>query len=149
MAEQELVMPDAIYASVTHTQRMLDRYLTKRLRPLNLTLDNYLIVLFIGQQKEVSQDWLVQRLAITASVVTRRLNTLQKQALINKTANPDDRRGWLLRLSPAGRAVYQQLVQTLLAGHRELRYGLTDQQLVTFYAMLRQIEINTDRAAKG
>lgn len=145
MAEQELVMPDAIY----HTQRMLDRYLTKRLRPLNLTLDNYLIVLFIGQQKEVSQDWLVQRLAITASVVTRRLNTLQKQALINKTANPDDRRGWLLRLSPAGRAVYQQLVQTLLAGHRELRYGLTDQQLVTFYAMLRQIEINTDRAAKG
>lgn len=149
MAEQELVMPDAIYASVTHTQRMLDRYLTKRLRPLNLTLDNYLIVLFIGQQKEVSQDWLVQRLAITASVVTRRLNTLQKQALINKTANPDDWRGWLLRLSPAGRAVYQQLVQTLLAGHRELRYGLTDQQLVTFYAMLRQIEINTDRAAKG
>jgi DNA-binding MarR family transcriptional regulator len=149
MAEQELVMPDAIYASVTHTQRMLDRYLTKRLRPLNLTLDNYLIVLFIGQQKEVSQDWLVQRLAITASVVTRRLNTLQKQALINKTANPDDRRGWLLRLSPAGRAVYQQLVQTLLAGHRELRYGLTDQQLVTFYAMLRQIEINTDRSAKG
>ncbi|ERL65836.1 MarR family winged helix-turn-helix transcriptional regulator [Schleiferilactobacillus shenzhenensis] len=143
MAAAGPVIPDAIFASLTHTQRVLDGFLAARLAPLQLTLDNYLIVLFIGQQKEVSQDWLMQRLANTASVVTRRLKPLQNQGLIEKTANPADRRGWLLRLSAAGTATYTQLVQVLAAGHHQLRRGLTDAQLISFYATLRQIEINT------
>lgn len=139
------IMPDAIYASLTHTHRILDTFLQRRLTPLQLTLDNYLIVLFIGQQTELSQDWLMQRLGITASVVTRRLKQLQEQKLITKVANPDDRRGWLVQLSAAGQLTYQKLVEVLLAGHQLLRQGLTDAQLVTFYAMLRQIEINAAR----
>ncbi|KRM27211.1 hypothetical protein FC91_GL002723 [Schleiferilactobacillus harbinensis DSM 16991] len=138
-------MPDAIYASLTHTHRILDTFLQRRLTPLQLTLDNYLIVLFIGQQTELSQDWLMQRLGITASVVTRRLKQLQEQKLITKVANPDDRRGWLVQLSAAGQLTYQKLVEVLLAGQQHLRQGLTDAQLVTFYAMLRQIEINAAR----
>ncbi|MCI1783618.1 MarR family winged helix-turn-helix transcriptional regulator [Schleiferilactobacillus harbinensis] len=139
------IMPDAIYTSLTHTHRILDTFLQRRLTPLQLTLDNYLIVLFIGQQTELSQDWLMQRLGITASVVTRRLKQLQEQKLITKVANPDDRRGWLVQLSAAGQLTYQKLVEVLLAGHQHLRQGLTDAQLVTFYAMLRQIEINAAR----
>ncbi|QFR63477.1 MarR family transcriptional regulator [Schleiferilactobacillus harbinensis] len=139
------IMPDAIYASLTHTHRILDTFLQRRLTPLQLTLDNYLIVLFIGQQTELSQDWLMQRLGITASVVTRRLKQLQEQKLITKVANPDDRRGWLVQLSAAGQLTYQKLVEVLLAGQQHLRQGLTDAQLVTFYAMLRQIEINAAR----
>jgi len=73
-----------------------------------------------GSPFELSPTILYKELLITSGTMTHRLNTLEKQGLIERVTHPSDRRGLLVRLTKKGVALTNKLVREHLENEREL-----------------------------
>lgn len=62
---------------------------------------------------------------VTSGAMTGRLDRLESAALIERTPNPEDRRGLLIRLTDKGRALIDEAMTAHVAGQHETVAGLT------------------------
>ena len=65
-------------------------------------------------------------LMLTSSGTTKRLDRLEQAGLITRAPDPDDRRGTLITLTAAGRALIDSVTEAHLANERRLLSALTD-----------------------
>lgn len=72
-----------------------------------------------------SHGWLCRNLDVSTGVMTNRLDKLERRDLINREPDPDDRRGVLLELTPAGRARLEEYIDAGAARERELLADLS------------------------
>jgi len=66
---------------------------------------------------------------VDRTTLTRTVDQLVAQGLVERTIPPRDRRKVHLSLSPQGEAVYRQAVPLLLAGNAELLQGFSDAEI--------------------
>jgi DNA-binding MarR family transcriptional regulator len=78
---------------------------------LDLTSPQYNIVMVLAQHREkkmMSVSDVARNLHVTTAFITGEIRKLEHDGLVEKRRNPDDGRGVLLRLTPAGRARVQR-----------------------------------------
>jgi MarR family transcriptional regulator for hemolysin len=91
----------------------------------------------LNMQGPKSQTDLARRLRVEAATVTRMVDILGKEGLVERTPDPNDRRVNLLSISPKGEAVLaeifrvydgmrEHLLQDLDAEHVEQMHGMVD-----------------------
>jgi len=98
-----------------------------------------------GQPNGLRMGELGQRLLVQPPSVTTLVRRLVKSGLVAQTAAPNDRRGFVLRLTPKG----ESLVGRVLLAHQEqirsVMGGLNDDELPAFVLHLERL--NTHLAA--
>jgi Transcriptional regulators len=65
---------------------------------------------------------------ITSGTMTHRLKALEKRGLITRLSNPQDARSMLVALTPEGRRLIDEAVETHVANEHQLLAGLSDTQ---------------------
>lgn len=75
------------------------------LAPLGLTYPQYLVMLVLWEQDEVSVSQLGERLQLDSGTLTPLLKRLEQAELLTRRRDSADERRVLLQLSPAGRAL--------------------------------------------
>ncbi|HEX7966946.1 MAG TPA: MarR family transcriptional regulator, partial [Stellaceae bacterium] len=75
--------------------------------------------------------------------VSRAVARLLASGRITRRADPEDRRRAILDLTPAGRAVYDQIVPLALAVEAELISDLTEEEQAILNAVMRKLEART------
>lgn len=85
------------------------------------TFDVLATLLRSGHPHSLTPAALARDAMISTSAVAQRLNKLQARGLVTRTANPDDGRGTLVSLTPAGR----DLVMATLPPHLETERSIT------------------------
>lgn len=81
-----------------------------------------------GSPYQLSPTQLYQELLITSGAITYRLDRLEELGLIERIADPKDRRGMLVRLTKKGRDQIDQLMEEHIDKERDLLSKLSAQK---------------------
>jgi DNA-binding MarR family transcriptional regulator len=81
------------------------------------------------------------QLMLTSSGTTKRLDRLEQAGLIARAPDPDDRRGTLITLTAAGRALIDSVTEAHLANERRLLSALTDAEQGQLADLLRKLRL--------
>ncbi len=83
---------------------------------------------------------LLESVLITSGGMTKRLDRLEQAGLIERRPDPHDRRGTLIKLTPEGLSLIDELVPSLLEMERQtLLARLTRRQVAETSSLLRRI----------
>jgi MarR family transcriptional regulator for hemolysin len=89
-----------------------------------------------------TQSAMAKAMGITAATLTHHLNALERQGLVRRWREPDDRRSQRVELTDEGSALFERLRGVALAHDTRLRSGLSDAETEQLAGLL-------DRLAAG
>jgi DNA-binding MarR family transcriptional regulator len=80
-------------------------------------------------------------LMLTSSGTTKRLDRLERAGLVARTPDPDDRRGVVITLTPAGVALIDKVTEAHLDNERALIAALSVDERVQLARLLRKLQL--------
>ena len=132
MSPIEASNPSLFCLLIKNTWQKLSRYYNQRLSKYGLTVPKALLLLEVTPDSGRTPGFLAKSLDLENSSMTGLLDRLEKKRLIFRDPNPDDRRGFLIFLTPEGvkaRDTIKSLVEELDA---KLRAELSNEEIKLF-----------------
>lgn len=146
--EHDLQEPLSMFTavSVIHAQQLITTAIDRALKPLELTFARYEVLMLLSFSKRgaLPMTKIGERLLVHPTGITKLVDKLEARDLVRREPNPADRRGVLVRVTPAGRRLGRRASKVLA----DVRFGvdLPDrdlQQLSELLGKLRNPEINS------
>jgi DNA-binding MarR family transcriptional regulator len=100
-----------------------------------------------GEPYRLSPGTLLTQTLVTSGTMTNRIDRLVEHGLVRRRPTPEDRRGVLVELTPAGLAQVDAAMADLLASERRLLHGLAAEDHATLARLLRVIVAPFDDAS--
>lgn len=97
-----------------------------------------------GEPFEMMPSAVARQVMLSPAGMTGRLDRLEAAGLVERRMDPDDRRSFLVRLSPEGLARIDAAVADHVANEAALLDGLTAAQVATFDDLLRRLLASFD-----
>ncbi len=147
--EQELAAWQALIRTTTGLLATLDNELQAA---HGLTLGDYEVLVHLSEAPEraLRMTDLAGSLHLSPSGITRRIDGLVRDGLVERQRCPNDRRGSYAVLTDAGFARLEEAAPTHVRGVRvHLVDRLSERQLTNLAAALAQVQIDADAAAGG
>ncbi|MGE4261077.1 MarR family transcriptional regulator [Shewanella sp.] len=116
-----------------------DRVLTRHLLPLDITAQQFKVLMMIHRDHVESCSVLSQRLSIDGGATTRMLDRLEQKQLLQRVRDSKDRRRIALQLTESGHAFCQQMPEMIAEMLNEFTQGLDDQDIAQLEHLLRKI----------
>jgi MarR family transcriptional regulator for hemolysin len=86
---------------------------------------------------------------LDTSSLVRLLDPLTKQGLLNRIPNPDDRRAWLLELTPEGHKQALQITEILYQSEQAILNDIPQEVIDGFLNAAKQIDTNLKELLKS
>ena len=120
----------------TRTRRLLqERYAT--------TLPQFDLMAQLERvPKGLKMGELSKRMMVTGGNVTGITDLLEKEGLVERVADPNDRRAWLVRLTTAGRRSFSAMAEEHERWIVESFRELTGREMATMAALLARLKIH-------
>ena len=133
----------AAVTSVMRAQQILLSELDTLLRPFELTFARYeaLVLLSFSRTGALPLRLIGERLMVHPTSVTNTIDRLERAGLVARRPNPQDRRGTLAEITPAGREVVAAATAVLMAAEFGLA-GYEDSELDDLFGLLRSLRVN-------
>jgi DNA-binding MarR family transcriptional regulator len=116
--------PEAMAAatSIMRSQQLVSTAVDRALRPLGLTFARYevLMLLRFSRRGVLPTTKMADRLMVHPTGITKLIDKLQEQGLVTREPNPKDRRGTLVRITPAGRRLATKATRSVVG----VRFGI-------------------------
>lgn len=90
-----------------------------------LTRDEWRVLAALADCGTVKTARVIEHTTLEKMPVSRAVTRMERDGLIERLPDPEDGRGWLLRLKPAGRGLYQKIVPVVEAREAFLLEVLT------------------------
>ncbi|RJL33275.1 MarR family winged helix-turn-helix transcriptional regulator [Bailinhaonella thermotolerans] len=97
-----------------------------------------------GEPYELSPGALLRATLVTSGTMTNRIDRLEEAGLVQRRPDPEDKRGILVRLTPAGRRKVDAAFAALLDRERDLLAGLDHAARDNLSTLLRTLLIPFD-----
>jgi DNA-binding MarR family transcriptional regulator len=125
--------------------------MAEALRPEDLTPLQYAVVAYLRDEPHIDQKGLAARLAVDRTNAGLLVDQLEDRGIVQRLPNPDDRRVWLLRLTPLGDTLFARLAPIVRAVQTNiLERALTRKEANTLLDLLvRVIQANEELARPG
>lgn len=105
-----LVRDTCLCLHVQRAARALARRFDEALRPLDLTNGQFSLMMSLNRPVPPSMGSVAAVLAMDRTTLTAALKPLERRGLVEVNADPKDRRGRLMQLTPAGRSLLARAV---------------------------------------
>lgn len=105
-----------------------------------LGITEWRVLAVLGRRDGLSAREVAERTAMDKVAVSRAVASLQAAGRIERETHGDDRRRSVLRLSPAGRAIYEDVAPMALSYQRRLLEGLDETQRAALFRLLDLME---------
>ena len=92
-------MPDTIGVLVTDTARLLRRRFDARARRIGVSRAQWQVLIALARAQGINQAALAERLEVETITVGRMVDRLADAGLVERRADPADRRAWRLFLT--------------------------------------------------
>jgi DNA-binding MarR family transcriptional regulator len=149
LTEPEMLAWRGLVRSTTGLLAVLDNELQAE---HGLTLGDYEVLVHLSEAPDhaIRMSELAERLRLSPSGITRRIDGLVKGGLVERRPCPSDRRGSNAVLTPVGLQALATAAPTHLRGVREHFVDrLTPEQLAHLAVALAAIDVDESRAAGG
>ena len=111
---------------VQQAARALARRFDEVLRPLGLTNGQFSLMMSLNRPKPAGIASVASLLAMDRTTLTAALKPLERRGLVVVTADPEDKRGRLMTLTPAGRRLLARATPIWERTHAEVEGLLPD-----------------------
>ncbi|HTH97457.1 MAG TPA: MarR family transcriptional regulator [Stellaceae bacterium] len=133
-------------AMTRYVHRAYSRVLQRRLMPYNLTVAQYLHLRTLWQDGPMTQIEISQRIGIEKASSTSVIDSLEKEGLILRVRDTQDRRKINVSLSPKGEALRDQVRIVARSVADDAVIGIDDDELLLFFKILDKMIANLDAA---
>ena len=106
--------------------RALARRFDEVLRPVGLTSGQFSLLMSLNRPRPAGMGAVASLLAVDRTTLTAALKPLERRGLVAVAADPDDKRGRLLTLTPAGRRLLARATPIWERTHAEVEARLAD-----------------------
>lgn len=89
---------------------------------------------------------LAQFVLVTPASITNRVDRLEKRGLVERHAVEGDRRCWLVRLTPEGHQLIDEILPKHIANERRLLSGLDEQEQRQLYQLLLKLSAGIEQS---
>ncbi|MGB7801818.1 multiple antibiotic resistance transcriptional regulator MarR [Buttiauxella sp.] len=117
-----------------------ERLLNEHLSPLDVTSTQFKVLCSIYRAECITPMALKKSLSVDLGALTRMLDRLLCKGWIERLPNPNDKRGVLIQLTPAGKTLCEKCRSLLgQSMHQELIKNLTADEVDTLYHLLSKV----------
>jgi MarR family transcriptional regulator, transcriptional regulator for hemolysin len=124
--------------------RSLARHLDGRLRPFGFAMSHLPVVRVLGEGGALPQKELARVARVEQPTMAEMLARMERDGLVQREPNPDDKRGSLTSLTRAARTRFPKAAEALLAGEREAMAGFNEHEKALFVEFLQRVVKNVD-----
>jgi MarR family transcriptional regulator, transcriptional regulator for hemolysin len=127
---------------VTRRARELSRAFEATLADVSGSLATWLVLASLKGGLHESQREIADELGVEGPTLTHHLNRMEAAGLVTRTRNPSNRRMHDVNMTADGERAFLSLVGVVRDFDRQLRTGLTDQDLATLRRLLQRLADN-------
>lgn len=100
---------ETIGVELGHVARLMRRYFDARARSIGVTRPQWQVLTLLARNEGIHQGGLAEILEVEPITLGRMVDRLQEACLVERRADPLDRRTWRLFLTPKGKQLMDQL----------------------------------------
>ncbi|GAA0739211.1 MarR family winged helix-turn-helix transcriptional regulator [Sphingomonas japonica] len=145
-----LILDEFIPFRLSFTSNLVSDTIARAYEALfGLSIPEWRLVAVVAEMEAISQAAIGQRTRMDKVTVSRAAIALADRGLLERRANPDDRRSHLLALTDAGRTLYGAIAPKAIELERRIFEGFSQDEIAAFVAMLRRIDAATQAVRGG
>ncbi|MGH3459102.1 MarR family winged helix-turn-helix transcriptional regulator [Aeromicrobium sp.] len=129
---------------VNHLARLMAQALRTRIEPHGVVPGQFAQLLALYEEDGLTQNDLCARVRIDQSTMAHTLKRMERDGLIDRIPDPNDRRRASIRLSPRAQSLRDTLVQAAEDVNAEATRGLDDDERATCLALVTQVIANLE-----
>jgi DNA-binding MarR family transcriptional regulator len=136
--------PETILLDVFQTNQMRERLIEASLDGLELPPEDYPFYVLIGAEGPWTPTLLAERMKMPLSTVLFRVGRLDQRGHIERIANPEDRRSYLISLSANGQKLLKQARPRFRAFAESVEERLGRERIDTLRGHLGELRVAID-----
>ncbi len=140
-----LRVESTILAAATDIRRVYD----ERFATLDLTLSLASLLCYLDDYGPVSQTRAADHLHQGRAVTGTQIDRLEERGLIERLPDPNDRRVWLVQLTPAGKKLSSEAIEIDVIVRKELRAGIPREDRQALANVLVRLQHNISAALEN
>lgn len=135
-------MPDTIGVLVSDAARLLRRRFDARARTIGVSRAQWQVLIALARSEGINQAALAERLEVETITVARMVDRLQEAGLVERRADPADRRAWRLFLTDRAHPILAELQAVAAEVRAEMLAGLDAAEQTLLQALLLRLRAN-------
>jgi len=129
---------------INRSSRLIMRLHEGRLRALGLGMSQLPVLFALEEEGALSQKELAQRARVEQPTMAEMLGRMERDGLVEREANPEDKRGSLTSVTRSARAKLPKAKAALLQGEQEAMAGLSEEEKRLLLGLLRRVVRNVE-----
>jgi MarR family transcriptional regulator for hemolysin len=131
---------------ISRLSRLSLRWGDERFRPLGLAVAQIPVLYILKERGKLTQKELARLVQIEQPTMAQLLARMERDKLIRRTANPEDKRSSLISLTPLALKKLPQARAVLVQGNQEAMRGFSEREVATLSRLLLRVVKNLDPA---
>jgi DNA-binding MarR family transcriptional regulator len=136
---------ETLGSQIADAARLMRRAFDERARNIGVTRPQWQVLVVLSRHEGVNQGGLAELLDVEPITVCRMVDRLQEAELVERRADPADRRSWKLYLMPKAEALLSQLRPLANETIEEALEGIEQADREALAAMIDRIRQNLSR----
>jgi MarR family transcriptional regulator, transcriptional regulator for hemolysin len=133
---------DTIGVLVTDAARLLRRRFDLRARGIGVSRAQWQVLIALARSEGINQAALAERLEVETITVGRMVDRLEDAGLVERRADPADRRAWRLFLTPRAHPLLAELQTVAVAVRAEMLAGFSGDDQAALHGLLMRLRAN-------
>jgi DNA-binding MarR family transcriptional regulator len=121
----------------------------RALEPLGLHVKQFGLLTVLATEGPLSQQRLGEWTRHDRSTMVTLIDSLEEQGWVLRERNPDDRRAYLLKLTPQGRRIQARAEKVMLSAEDEWLRSLNPREREQLLALLSKVAVDIGRPPSG
>ena len=138
---------DSIGLLLGDSARLLRRRFDARARSIGVSRPQWQVLIALSRSEGSSQAALAERLEVETITVGRMVDRLQEAGLVERRADPADRRTWRLFLTPRAAGLLADLQPIAAEVRADMLAGLSAAEQQMLHTLLLRVRANLGREA--
>ena len=134
---------------VNYLARLFAKALYRRIGPHGVTRGQFPVLLVLWEQDGWTQTQLAERLAVEQPTMANTLKRMERDGLIERVPDPEDRRQARVHLTPRGRELEEVLTVSARETNAVALEGLSAEERAQLMSLARRMIVNLEGDARG
>ena len=130
---------ESVGFATNRTAKLLKKKMAGRLKPHELTPEQWTLLNVIVEHGSISQADLVRKTFKDRSVISRVLGSLINKGLVRKIVNPADRRVYLVKISLKGKKKWDAAMPIAAQFNKDIKKCLTKNEAEELIHLLNKV----------
>ncbi len=139
--------PDNLGTMVADVSHLMRRAFDERARSSGLSRPQWRVLTMLRRHEGINQGGLADLVEVEPITLCRMVDRLQEAGLVERRADPADRRAWRLHLTDKARALLEEMRPMAFSLFDDAMTGLDPAERSDLFRMLERIRTNLSRRA--